>query len=297
VAERPALSVVVPSVNGWRDLEGCLRALAAQEGSAVEVIVADRVGAAVRGPLRAHFPDVVLLEAAPGTTIPALRRQAFRAARADVVGVIEDHVLVPPDWARRMLAVHAEGHQVVGGAVENAATGTIVDWSAFLCEYHHCLTPPRGTSTWVTGNNVTYRRALLERFADVLTDERWENHLHDAIRDAGIPLESRPELIVGHKKHYTAFEYVGQRYLYSRSSAGARLAGAPVWRRAAYGAAAAALPPVLLWRIVRAVRASGRFGPELVRSAPLLLVYVVSWAAGEMAGAWFGAGNALGRVT
>lgn len=297
MSERPDLSVVVPSVNGWGDLEGCLRALAAQEGARVEVLVADRVGAAVREPLRRIFPGVVLLEAERNATIPALRRRAFRAARADVVGVIEDHVLVPPDWARRMLALHAEGHQVVGGAVENAATTTLVDWSAFLCEYHHCLAPPRGNAAWVTGNNVTYRRALLERFGDVLSDDRWENHLHDAIRDAGIPLESRPELVVGHKKHYTVGEYVGQRFLYSRSYAGARLAGAPAWRRAVYGAAAAALPPLLLWRIVKAVRTSGRFAPELVRSLPLLVVYVVSWAAGETAGAWFGAGSALSRVT
>jgi len=297
VGELPQLSVVVPSVNGWGDLEGCLRALSAQEGARVEVLVADRVGEAVRAPVRRDFPDAVLIEAAPGTTIPALRRMAFRAARADVVGVIEDHVLVPSDWARRMLAAHAEGHQVVGGAVENAATGTLVDWSAFLCEYHQSLTVPTGNAAWVTGNNVTYRRALLERFADVLTDERWENHLHDAIRAAGIPLESRPGIVVGHRKHYTVGEYVSQRFLYSRSWAGARMAGAPAARRAAYGVAAFALPPILLWRIVKAVRATGRFGTELRRSVPLLLVYVVAWAAGESAGAWFGAGDALRRVT
>ncbi len=295
--DRPRLSVVVPSVNGWGDLEGCLRALAAQHVAGLEVIVADRVGDAVRGPLRRDFPDTVLVEAAPGTTIPALRRMAFRAARADVVGVIEDHVLVPPDWAERMLGLHAQGHQVVGGAVENAATATLVDWSAFLCEYHQSLAVPAGSAPWVTGNNVTYRRTLLERFADVLTDDRWENHLHDAIRAAGIPLESRPEIVVGHKKHYTVGEYVSQRYLYSRSYAGARLAAASAPRRVLYGAAALALPPVLLWRIVKAVRATGRFGPELRRSLPLLLVYVVSWAAGETAGAWFGAGDALRRVT
>jgi hypothetical protein len=297
VTDAAQLSVVVPSVNGWGDLEGCLRALAAQRGARVEIIVPDRLGDAVRIPLRRAFPDVVLLEAAPGTTIPALRRMAFRAARADVVGVIEDHVLVPPDWAARMLALHAEGHQVVGGAVENAATGTLTDWSAFLCEYHQSLAVPSGSASWVTGNNVTYRRALLERFADVLTDDRWENHLHDAIRAAGVPLESRPEIVVGHKKHYTVGEYVAQRFLYSRSYAGARLAGSPATRRLAYGAAAFVLPPILLWRIVNAVRATGRFGAELRRSLPLLLVYVVSWAAGETAGAWFGAGDALRRVT
>jgi glycosyl transferase family 2 len=293
----PQLSVVVPSVNGWGDLEGCLRALAAQRDVTTEILVADRVGGTLRQQVRQAFPQVRLLEAAPGTTIPALRRLAFAAARADIVGVIEDHVLVPPDWAARMLAQHAQGHQVVGGSVENAATESLVDWSAFLCEYSHCLIPPSGPSSWVTGNNVTYRRALLERFAGVLTDDRWENHLHDAIRDAGIPLSSRPEIVVGHKKHYTVGEYVSQRFLYSRSYAGARLAGAGAYRRAVYGFATFALPPLLFWRVVSRVRASGRHGRELMWSLPLLALYVVAWAAGETAGAWMGAGDALSRVT
>lgn len=289
--------MVVPSVNGWRDLDGCLAALSAQEGARIETLVVDRVGAAVREPLRSRYPSARLLEAGPGTTIPALRRQAFAAARADVVGVIEDHVIVPRDWARRMLAEHARGAQVVGGAIENAATGTLVDWSAFLCEYSHCLQPPHGSSSWLPGNNVTYRRALLERFATVIAEERWENRLHDALREAGIELRSLPGIVVGHQKHYSIAEYVTQRYLYSRSYAGGRLAGAGAARRLAMGLASCALPPVLLWRVVLRVWRSGRHRVQLAHSMPLLGVYVLSWAAGEAVGCWFGPGDALSRVT
>ena len=295
-AGAPDLSVVVPAVNQWSDLEGCLRALSSQQGARVEIIVADRIGAAMREPLRAAFPEVRLIEAPPGTTIPALRRMAFAAARAPIVGVIEDHVIVPPDWARRMLDAHAAGAQVVGGSVANAATGNLVDWSAFLCEYSHCLEPAAGPSSWLTGNNTTYRRELLERFAPVIAEERWEGALHDAIRAAGIELLSRPDIVVGHKRHYTVGEYVEQRYLYSRSYAGLRVAGAGAARRLVYGAAALALPPVLFGRVVSRVWRSGRHRGELVRSLPLLAVYVVGWALGETAGAWFGSGDALQRV-
>ena len=295
-AAPPDLTVIVPSVNKWSDLEGCLRALRAQQGARVDVIVADRIGAAMREPLRAQFPEVRLIEAPPDTTIPALRRMAFAAARAPVVGVIEDHVIVPPDWARRMLDAHAAGAQVVGGSVANAATANLVDWSAFLCEYSHCLEPAAGASTWLTGNNTTYRRELLERFAGVIAQEQWEGALHDAIREAGIELTSRPDIVVGHKRHYTVGEYVEQRYLYSRSYAGLRVAGAGAARRLAYGAAALALPPLLFGRVVSRVWRSGRHRGELVRSLPLLAVYVVGWALGETAGAWFGPGNALQRV-
>ena len=296
--ERPDLSVVVPSVNGWPDLEGCLAALARQTGGVrVEVVVADRVGDRVRTPLARQYPDAHLVTAPPATTIPALRRMGFQAAQGSVIGVIEDHVIVPPDWATRMLAAQREGAQVVGGSVTNAATGTIVDWAAFLCEYSHCLAPKAGPAAWVPGNNVTYRRELLERFADRIAEDRWEDHLHDAMREAGVTLLSRPEIAVGHKRHYGAREYAGQRYLYSRSYAGLRAAGTGSVRRAGYGLAAVALPPLLFARIVRRVWASGRYRDELLRSLPLIAVYVVAWAAGETAGAWFGAGDSLARVT
>ncbi len=292
------LTVIVPSVNGWGDLEGCLAALDGQSGGDhLDIIVADRVGAAVRDRVRARFPRVRLLEAPARTTIPALRRLAFAAATADVVGVIEDHVIVPPDWATRMLAAHAAGAQVVGGAVVNAATERLVDWAAFLCEYSHCLRPAAGHAEWLPGNNVTYRRALLARFADQLADDRWEDHLHGLLRAAGVGLECRPDIVVGHKKHYTAGEYAGQRFLYSRSFAGARVKGAGAARRALYGAAACALPPLLLARVTARVWRDGRHRGYLVASMPLLTVFVIAWAAGEVVGAWLGPGDALERVT
>jgi hypothetical protein len=292
----PDISVVVPSVNGWQDLRGCLEALRAQAGVKLEVLVADRVGDAVREPLRHHFPEVRVLPAAPATTIPALRALAFGAARAEVVGVIEDHVLVPPDWARRMLAAHAEGHAVVGGRVENAADERLADWAAFLCEYSHCLAPPAGPAPWLTGNNVTYRRELLHRFAETLDGERWEDHLHDAMRAAGVTLVSRPDIAVGHRKHFTVADYSRQRYFYARSYAGMRVAGAGRLRRLAYGAAGFALPPILLLRTVARVVRAGRHRRELARSLPLIAAFVCAWAAGEVVGYWFGPGNSLEKV-
>src|SRR5262249_24546775 len=48
----PALAVVVPSVNGWDDLRGCLTALRADAQSQptvpVEILVVDRIGARVQ---------------------------------------------------------------------------------------------------------------------------------------------------------------------------------------------------------------------------------------------------------
>lgn len=292
----PQLSVVVPSVNGWGDLEGCLAALGRLEGVDLEVVVVDRVGPAVRDRLAESPLPIELIEVEPFTTIPRMRELAFERVRAPIVGVIEDHVIVPPDWGTRMLAAQAAGDQVVGGSVDNDARETLAEWASFLCEYSHCLAPVAGVSDWVTGNNVTYRRELLEKHRDVIARGGWENLLHDAIRDSGVNLVCRPEILVGHKKHFTFGEYMSQRYLYARSYAGARLADAGLAKRLVYAAATLALPPMLALRIVRGVWSSGRYRGELIRSLPMIGLFVFAWAGGETVGALAGPGDALGRV-
>lgn len=291
------LSVVIPSVNGWADLEGVLDALAAQQGGVrLEVIVVDRTGEAVRAAVRTRYPYVRLVEAPAGTTIPTMRKIGFDVAAAPVVGVIEDHVLVPCDWAVNMLEAHAAGALAVGGSVANAALDRLVDRAAFLCEYSHCLTPPEGEAEWLTGNNVTYRRELLERFRDTIAEGRWEDHLHQAFRSAGVGLLSVPAIRVLHKKHYTVGEYTYQRYVYARAYAAMRVEGAPLARRLGIGAAAFALPALLGYRILARTLAGPTPATEVLRATPLLLLFVSAWAAGEVVGYWRGPGNALAEV-
>jgi hypothetical protein len=294
----PELSVVVPSVNGYRDLRDCLAALV-REGERVrlEVLVVERCGESVRKLVRQQFPSVRILEVGTSVTIPEMRARAFEAAQAPAVAVIEDHVIVPEGWARQMLDALGRGDRVVGGAIENAATATLLDWAAFLCEYSHCLPPMQsGSVAWLTGNNVVYPKSLLVRHWQTVQAGKWENHLHDAIRSSGVLLECRPEIVVGHKKHYTFGEYLSQRYLYARSYAGARVAGAPWPKRLAYGAAAMALPPLLLYRTISRILGKRRHRGLLLRSIPLIMVFVTAWGFGEVVGYLRGAGDSLSRV-
>lgn len=295
----PDLSVVVPSVNGWQDLRACLEAVEASGRQvSLEVLVADRCGDEVRRLIAQQFPEVRVLAAPEGTSIPDLRAIGFRAARAASVAVIEDHVIVPPNWARQMVDAQNSGEDVVGGSVYNAATDTTVDWAAFFCEYSHLLPPlPAGPTAWLTGNNTVYRRALLERYRTETQAGRWEDHLHATLRGAGVTLFCHPEIQVGHKKHYTFREYFTQRYLFARSYAGARV-HATSWRtRVLYAAGAAALPPVLFFRIVGRVAGKKGYHTELAKSMPLIGLFVLGWAFGEMVGALKGAGDSLSRVS
>jgi hypothetical protein len=294
----PELTVVVPSVNGLDDLLGCLAAVERLRDSvALEVLVIDRLGPLVRETVRREFPATRLVAVPAGTTIPEMRHQAFALANGGVIAVIEDHVIVPPMWGRQLLDDIAAGHDVVGGPIENAANHRLLDWSTFLCEYSACLPPlPAGPSAWLPGNNIGYRRDLLLRYREVTAEGKWENRLHDAMRADGVELWCDADLIVGHKKHFGFGEYIGQRYLYSRSYAGARVREAPASRRLLMGAAAFALPPLLLLRTERAILAKGVPRGLVLRTLPLIAIYLVAWGWGEVVGYWFGAGTALARV-
>jgi glycosyltransferase involved in cell wall biosynthesis len=297
VATSAELSVVVPAVNTLGDLIGCLTALEAQSDVRLEVLVVDRLGDALRAGLCRRFPSTRIIAVPRDTTIPRMREVAFAEATGDAVAVIEDHVIVPPGWARALLQARRETSAVVGGSIDNAARSSVVDWAAFLCEYSHCITPlPAGPSDALPGNNVIYDRALLERYRDTIAAGRWEDHLHDAMHRDGVPMVLRPDIGVGHKRHYTVGEYLSQRFLYARSYAGARVRGMPRAKRLSYGAAAIALPPVLMYRIIARVLAKRRYRMQLLLSLPLLVLFTVSWSAGELAGYWFGPADSLSRV-
>ncbi len=294
---KPDLSVIVPAVNGEGILIECLAALRRTAGPTLEILVIERCGEKIQRALAVSAPDAMLFSVPTHTTIPQMRAIGFQYARGAAIAVIEDHTIVPADWARRLLGALATGADVVGGSVYNAATTTTVDWAAFLCEYSHLLAPRAGPDVeQLTGINVAYRRVVVERYAALLGAGRWENDFHDALRRDGVHLMCVPEIAVGHKMHYRMRDYVAQRYLYSRALTGGASARMPFAERAMGFVKSFVLPPVLFARIVRRVLMSGRHHRELVKSLPLLVMFVCVWAAGEAVGYVAGPGDSLARV-
>lgn len=288
----------MPVVNTLRDAIDALTALQKErEGVRLEALVVNRLGSSVGASLEQRFPWIRRIDVDVHATIPRMRQIAIEQARGDAVGVIEDHVIVPEGWARRMLDQLQQGHDVVGGSIDNAAVDTLLDWACFLTEYSHCIPPiPAGKVEWVPGNNVVYRRDVLDKYKHVLDPEKWEDHLHNALKAAGVELFSEPGIVVGHKKHYTLMEYVTQRYYYARSYAGARVRDSSGLKKLAYGAGAMGLPPVLMARTLSRLFKKGRHLDKLVPSVPLISLFIMSWSVGEVLGSWFGAGDSLEKV-
>ena len=296
--ETPLVSVVIPSVNGLPAIADCLDALRRQEGNvAAEVLVVDRCGEGTRAVLRESFPEMRILAAPPGTSIPDLRALGIAQSRAPLVAVIEDHCNVAPAWLLTIDRARRGGHRVIGGAVENGSVERVVDWAAFFCEYARFMPPLKGGAVEeVTGNNGVYDRATLNALGSEEISGAWEFFLHARLKERGVPFHCEPELLVSHRKEFGFGYFLVQRYHYSRSFAGMRLRGAPLWKRLAYAAVTPLLPPVLFGRIACAVVQRRRYWGRFVQAAPILAVFLGAWAWGEAAGAAFGPGDSLSRV-
>jgi glycosyltransferase involved in cell wall biosynthesis len=295
----PLVSVVVACVNGLPSIDECVAHLLDQEADVpAEIIVVEACGPSVRSALRDKYPDLVLIEADHTRSIPRLRAMGMAAARGQLIAILEDHCNVSRGWMQVIRRAHAAGHQAIGGAVENGSTQRLIDWAVYFCEYARFMLPvAKGIVPEITGNNSVYERAALAKLGLGLQEEVWEAFLHQKLREQGVAFYSDPELVVSHKKEFGFGYFLSQRYHYSRSFSGMRLARAPLLKRLLYaGATSVLLPPLLLWRMARTVQRKGRLGGQFAKSLPVICLFLVPWTWGEVVGALFGPGQSLQKV-
>jgi glycosyltransferase involved in cell wall biosynthesis len=121
MSSTPDLSVVICSLNGAPGVDRCLAALAEQDYDGdLEVILVDdgstddTSAVGVR-----HGARVIRHDANAG--LSASRNDGVRAARADIVGFLDDDCIPDRRWARAIRDAH--GHAVcgVGGPVLSSA--------------------------------------------------------------------------------------------------------------------------------------------------------------------------------
>ncbi|HEY8141876.1 MAG TPA: hypothetical protein VIG06_04365 [Kofleriaceae bacterium] len=114
------MSVLLPTVRGWPEIEKALAASLRQDfAEAFEVLVLDGHGAGLD---REPRPPVRWLRE-PGADVFRLRAVGVAAARGDVVLLSEDHCVAPPDWYARTSSAHRE-------KVEPALIGPVRNHSA-----------------------------------------------------------------------------------------------------------------------------------------------------------------------
>jgi hypothetical protein len=297
---QPQLSVIISDLSGMPEISWCLAALEQQKQASIEVIVVEPGGAEAVQVLEKQFPWVHLFPVDHRLSIPEMYKLGLDNSQGDIVAILEDHEVVSPDWCETVIAVHKAYPDVaaIAGPIENGCTERIIDWATFFCEYCRFMPPIQaGVTDSIPGNNVAYKRwALEESPPEDLAKGFWENVLHPHLLRRGRQFRVEPRLKVLHQKHIGFFEYLGQRYYYSRSYAGGRTYDRSLLFRFAYSVACTILPAILLKRILSCGFSKHRFRRELVLSTPLLLCFTAVWAFGEMVGSLLGPGQSLALI-
>lgn len=293
----PHVSVVIASFSGVEALRRCLHSIVPQAQGA-EVLVATADADHSLGRLELEFPTVQFVRAAPGTSVFRLRSLALAATRGAIIVMTEDHCAASPGWLTAIADAFSEGHDVVGGPVENGLPRPR-DWALFFCEYLSLLPPlPEGPTTALLGVNVAYRRAALDRCHDTWRNDFHESEVHDALQRSGCTphciararVTSHLQMPLGRGARH--LYRCGRRFGYYRQSRSAPL------QRAVWLAAAPIVPVVLLYRMVRTItQRQPALLQMLLRGLPHLLCLVSAWSAGEAMGYLLGIRGAHAALT
>lgn len=294
----PKLSVIIPLVNRLPTIAECLAAIERQECNFdFEIIVADRTTDGTDEYIREHFPRVKLIKIDQPCGIPEMRAVAIQQSSGDYLVITEDHCIAPENWLTGIVEAHDSGYEVIGGAVENGSVHRLIDWAVFLCEYSSFMPPlANGETPFITGNNTSYKRSVIEKVDKSLLTNYWEYFLQKELWQSGVRFLSVPSLIVSHEKEFGFFYFLAQRFHYSRSFAAMRKTKSSFTQQLIYLLFTPVLPFHLIWRIAKNVRQKKRNYREFLLSLPFLLIFMCSYAMGEFAGQLFGAGNSLAKV-
>jgi hypothetical protein len=296
-APTPTMTVTASTVQGWPDIEPYVRSFeAAAAAVGGEVIVTD--GSGLPAPPAAMLgPDTTWISE-PGRSVFQLRASAYRAARAPIIGVTEDHCLLPADWAQRNLDAHAAHPEAaaIGGSVLNGATDLVMDWASFLIVQSAVAAPiASGPTDRIAGAvSVSYKRAAL---ADI--DEHAGMGAMDALHQrelasSGAALFADDRIRVVHDQSLGFGGTVAIHYHAGRTFGGFRRQHRDL-RQVVRILATPVVPIARFVRTARLVSAKG-YGPEMRRAAPAIWLLLVAQTAGQVVGLISGPGDSPGKV-
>lgn len=290
----PELSIIVASAFGADKLKRCLMVLVPQlrlHSPAVEVVVADASGCPAEE-ISEILPNLLLESFPLYTPLPVLWGAGIRRSTGAAIAIIDSATLPGEAWVENLLRVGRNGPPILGGAVEMNPPNTLTDWAAYFSEYAQFMRPlPEGEVEELPGNNVCFKRSLLEVGNQYTQPEFWKTYWCRELQKAGIPLRLNESLIVHNAKSYSLLPFLLRRFRHGRCFAGMRLAQVSGFKRWLLGIGSFALPVLLLMRIIKKVWPKKRYRKEFLSAFPVTLLAVTGWSAGEFVGYFLGEGN------
>ena len=158
-----------------------------------EILVSDSsAGVSLRG--APESPRVRRIPAPARANAAELRAAGIAEARAPIVALVEPWAIASSSWGRAIVEGHGRsaGDAAVGGPVLYGGAGGAVSLAEFFFEYGAFLPPLPAEVSELPVNNVSYPRALLDRFRDEWTDGFWKHFFHRRLRESGVRFLAEP---------------------------------------------------------------------------------------------------------
>lgn len=291
-----SLSVIVISFNPSTLLERCLTSLTQQIQSGIEIIVVKDWGQSLDAyeRLKQQFQSVQWVTATPRATVPQMRRLGIDVSQAEIVALLEDDCVVSAGWCAAVLEAHQLPCGAIGGAVEPGDYAKALDWSVYFCEYVRFMQPFAGEVQALPGNNVSYRRSMLNSLLTQTGDQGfYEVFAHRMLQQAGQSLKADPALVVYNQNSWTLANISTVPFHHGRGFAGMRVAGKYWHDRLPFLGIAVILPLVQVSRITKDVFIRKRHTLKLLQALPGIVMFSISWSIGEFFGYLFGPGESL----
>jgi hypothetical protein len=281
------MSVVVPVRRAPDTIVSTMTELLERQGLEIIAVVSkDDPTSLLLRQLQAKHTELILVEVNGDWSVPQLRARGVRQARGRLVAITEDHCSFSESWPAALApALDDPAIAAVGGPVVNARRKIILDWAVFFSRYASSMPPVvRGPARTLAGNNVCYRRELLETHAPPLLDGFWEHEFHEELLRQGLKLWLEPDARVSHRKHYRLAAYCSLRFRHGDCFAGRQRDKLSFWGLQRRILLAPFVPFLLSLRTARAVLWKGTQVRAWLLAAPLLLLFHAMWALGELTG-------------
>ncbi len=294
----PELSIVVAIVDGGEALRNCLEAVAALTcDSQLEVIIPYDQLCAEAAELKGQFPDyrfidlgIVADDMKPTNALELhrywdiRRAEGIKAAKGQLIGLIEDRGLPKPDWASQMIELHKGDAAAIGGAVENGIDKPW-NWAVHICDFSRYHPPVVDDNPeLLSSTNVVYKRSALNGLEHLYEEYFYEPSLHGALKDAGrkLLLHDGPRTVQFRPRIKTS-KLIIEWYHWGRKYG--QILGHPLpflglLKRLLI---TAALPVLFFARHFKRFSDRGKLG-AFVRASPLVFLIGSAWALGEFVG-------------
>jgi hypothetical protein len=301
--EHPILSVIVVIVSDTitrraevTHLKSCLDALAHQGNSpSMEVIVPYHEDVDGIEDLARTHPDVTFMRVT-GVSIASrkgggrehhdvLRACGLRAAKGEIIALLEDHARPDTNWATNVVAAHRQNCAAVGGAIENGIDRPL-NWAVYYCDFGKYQNPlPAGESSYASDANTSYKRQALNHIRASWQGSFREVVVNGALIARGEKVILRPEVVIYQNRRGLNFPFaLRERFIWGHSYAATRSALMGNTKRLVYSVLSLGLPIVLLLRMARTAWGRRVHFTKFVGALPIIVALLVSWSFGESLG-------------